>query len=268
MGPDDGRSGINVFTPCGPFGGESGRVLRMLIEAERVALRAVASQAVNGGYVHDRRGGERRTVVEMRSGELGRHEIDDLYDAALTSGLAAAVTVLTGPAREGVVPAAMYRRLARDLGSNGARVVADVSGATLKALDGGVHLLKVSHEELIAAGVADGNGLAATIAAIKRLHGLGFRNVVVSRAHAPALALIDQRVLEVVAPCFEPRDHRGAGDSMTAALAVGVVQDLEPERMLQLAAAAGALNVTRHGLGTGRRRYIEDVAARVCVRAL
>ena len=53
---------------------------------------------------------------------------------------------------------------------------------------------------------------------------------------------------------------------MTAALAVGAAWKLPFEDSLRLAAAAGALNVSRHGLGTGRRDAIEEIAARVDVR--
>lgn len=50
---------------CCALGGEPGRVLRGLIEAEPVTLRAAAGGTPNGVYIHDRRGGERATVVSV-----------------------------------------------------------------------------------------------------------------------------------------------------------------------------------------------------------
>jgi 1-phosphofructokinase len=50
---------------------------------------------------------------------------------------------------------------------------------------------------------------------------------------------------------------------MTAALAVAAARGLAFEDGLRVAAAAAALNVSRHGLGTGRRDSIEDIAGRV-----
>ena len=53
---------------------------------------------------------------------------------------------------------------------------------------------------------------------------------------------------------------------MTAGLAVGCARRLDLEPTLRLAAAAGALKVTRHGLGTGQSDGIEKIAERVEVR--
>jgi 1-phosphofructokinase len=252
---------------CAPLGGETGIVLRTVIEQEGVALKAIPMQGWNGGYVHDRRGGQRQTLAEMRSPSLSRHELDDLYDSVLVAGLDAGVAVLTGPADDRVLPADTYQRLPSDLAGNGVTVVADLSGDVLKAVGPGVAFLKVSHDELIDAGYAGDENAQALAEGARRLKGAcGAENVVVSRADQPALAVLGSRLVEVVTPRFEALDHRGAGDSMTAGLAVGCAKRLDPEAMLRLAAAAGALNVTRRGLGTGNWDDIEKVADLVEIR--
>lgn len=254
---------------CAPLGGETGMVLRTLIEREGLALDAVTTQGWNGGYVQDRRGGERRMIAEVPSPVLTRHELDDLYDATLVAGLAAGVVVLTGPWPVHLVPAHVFKRLPRDLGGNGVAVVADLSGEALKAVEGGVTFLKVSHTELIEAGFCAGDARGEVVAGARRLQEQsGARHLVVSRAHEPALALLEGRLVEVEGPSFQALDHRGGGDSMTAELAVGCARGLAPEEALRLAAAAGAMNVTRHGLGSGRRQSIETIAGRVEVRPL
>jgi 1-phosphofructokinase len=253
---------------CAPLGGETGAVLQTLIQQEGVALKAIPVSGWNGGYVHDRRTGERQTLAAMPSAKLSRHELDDLYDAVLMAGLAAGVAVLTGPAEAQVLPADTYRRLSSDLASNGVAVVADLSGDTLKAVQGGIKFLKVSHLELIAAEYAADDRAASLANGARRLRDAsGAENVIVSRAEQPALAIIEDRLAEIVAPNFEPLDHRGAGDSMSAGLAVGCARHLDWESTLRLAAAAGALNVTRHGLGTGQWDSIEAIAQRVDVRS-
>jgi 1-phosphofructokinase len=254
---------------CAPLGGESGVVLRTLIEQEGIALKAIPVRGWNGGYVHDRRAGERQTLAEMPCARLSRHELDDLYDTVLVAGLDAGVAVLTGPAEPRVLPAETYQRLARDLAGNGASVVADLSGEVLRAVSGGIEFLKVSHIDFIDARYAQDESHQSLAKAARHLkEASGAANVIVSRAEQPALALVEGRLLEVIAPNFQALDHRGAGDSMTAGLAVGCAKGLDPEATLRLAAAAGALNVTRHGLGTGRWDSIEVVAERIDVRPL
>jgi 1-phosphofructokinase len=256
-------------TICGPLGGESGVVVRALIEAEGIKLRAIEAGKWNGGYVHDRRGGDRELLAEMKSPPLNRHEQDDLYGAVLAASFRGGVAVLTGVPQDDIVPPDFYRRLAFDLEANGISVIADLGGAALIGLRGGLHFLKVSHEQLIEAGLCtDGGEVQVRKGLLALRDSTGARNLIVSRADEPALALLNDRLIHVVAPRFDPLDHRGAGDSMTAALAVAKAINLEGEEALRLAAAAGAMNVTRHGLGTGTRDEIQEIAKRVVIREI
>lgn len=79
---------------CGPFGGETGAVLRHLLEASGFRVRAIEMPSANGAYVHDRRDGERRELWKAELGVLGRHELDELYTATLAEGIRASVCVL------------------------------------------------------------------------------------------------------------------------------------------------------------------------------
>ncbi|MGH9037748.1 MAG: 1-phosphofructokinase family hexose kinase [Acidimicrobiia bacterium] len=255
----------------GPFGGETGRVLRALVEAEGFALRAVEMPGNNGAYVHDRRGGERVAVAETPPDPLSRHEVDELYGAALVGGLEAGVCVLGGPGPwdPPIIPADFYGRLARDLRANDVKVVADLSGESLRgALEGGVDVLKVSHQEVTADGWARTGATGDLLEAMARLREEGAARVVLTRAEEPALAWLEERAVEVVPPRLEPLDHRGAGDSMTAGLAAGVARGLGWEEAVRLGAAAGSLNVTRRGLATGDLREIERLAEHIELRAL
>ncbi len=55
---------------------------------------------------------------------------------------------------------------------------------------------------------------------------------------------------------------------MTAGLASGLAMELEVKQALKLAAAAGALNVTRSGLGTGHSDEIEQLSQAIEVRSM
>jgi 1-phosphofructokinase len=257
-------------TLCGSFGGETGVVVRTLIEQEGVAVRGIDAEAENAAYVHDRRDGKRMPVAEMAPAPLSRHEIDELYAVTLVESLEADVCVLGGPSGPDLLPSDTYRRLAADLMRGNKTVVADLSGKPLReALEGGVVALKVSDEELRAEGVTT-DRIEDLVTTMRSLRAAGAEHVVVSRGDQPALAMADgnDRVVEVISPRLEPVDVRGAGDAMTAGLATALARGESWEAALRLGAAAGSLNVARRGLGTGRRQEIERLAAYVQLRPL
>lgn len=255
---------------CTPLGGETGAVIRYLLELEGITVREIQAPSANGAWIQDRRGGERKSIWEGEAGTLGRHEIDELYSATLAGAMAAGVCVIAGAHEtEHVLDDDVYQRLAADLAASGVRVVADLSGPELRAVLGaGIHLVKLSHEELLADGWAEDDSDEGLLAGIARLRTGGATNVVLSRAGAGAIAVVDDETYSVQAPELEVADPRGAGDSMTAALAVAMTRGLTWPDALRLAAAAGGTNVTRHGSGTGRADTIVQLAERVTVSRL
>ncbi len=256
-------------TLCCALGGESGRVLRGLIEAEPLTLRAADAGTPNGVYVHDRRSGQRVEIVSVDSRPLARHAADELYGMALAAGLDADVTMVTGCQPGDVVDANFFRRLVRDLGTNRKVVIADLTGPPLQGtVEGGVALLRLSEEELVREHYAASNATEEVVAGARRLHAAGARRVLVSRGSTPAV-LIDGGAspaqIELVPPVFDALDQSGAGDSMFAATGVGLARGMSMIDALRLGMAAGALNVTRRGLGTGTRDEIERLAGHVTV---
>lgn len=240
-------------TLCASFGGESGRVLRHLIEQnEDVELRGVDRDGDSAVYIHDRRGGERVPVIETHGTPLSRHALDELYGVMLGEAMTSDVALLSGPSSEDALPHDVYRRLAADLRACRCRVIVDLAGARLDAaVSGGVDIVKVSHEELLVDGRITDDDEGQIVTVMRALHRAGADVVVVTRSHRGMLVLDDDCVRRVTAPTMEVVDARGAGDSFTAALAATLARGGDLDEALILGAAAGALNVTRHGLGTG-----------------
>ncbi len=262
--------GVEVSLCCA-LGGESGAVLRALIARENVELLSVDCAASNGVYIHARRGGVREQVARTASKRLSRHEADELYGLALSAGLDANVVLLTGADPSSVLDSEIYRRLAGDLRSNGARVIADLAGAALKAaLAGGIDLLKISEEEVLNEGLAHSASVTDLMEALRRLHESGAQTVLISRAEEPALVLdgASGRYLDLVGPRVEALEPRGTGDSMFAALGASLAGGEELDAALRLAMAAGCLNATRHGLGTGTRQQIQQLSSHIEITEL
>ncbi|MEV4518045.1 PfkB family carbohydrate kinase [Dactylosporangium sp. NPDC049525] len=256
-------------TLCVSVGGEAGDLVGTLMAGLEVTVRTVPRSASSGWYVHDRREGARAEVAQWPGAPLQRHDLDELYTIALAEGLRSDVTILSGPADPSVVDPDVYRRLATDLTGNGIRVVADLSGDHLVAvLRGGASFVKVSHEELLQDGRADADTEDAFVAAGRTLLDDGAGAALVSRAGDPALAFFDGTVQRVHVPSLQIKDHRGAGDSMSAGVAAVLARGGDLSEAIRTGAAAGALNVTRHGLGTGRADAVHELLARVRLESL
>jgi 1-phosphofructokinase len=250
-------------------GGEHGTILRALLQGEPFGTIAVDVTGEGAAYVDDRRGGDRRRIAERPADVLSRHELDDLYGAALSVGLSADSVVLCGTGESPRLPSDLYRRMAHDLRHHGVQVVADLAGGfALAAARGGLDVLKVSVSEAAELGIGAVDTPADLARLAQRLRALGADRVVVSRGDAPALAVDERDVRELEAPQFEEADPPGAGDSMTAALAVGLASGEPWSAVVARAAAAGAANVTRHGLGTSSASEVDVLEPRVRVAPL
>lgn len=256
---------------CCALGGESGAVLRVLIARENVEVLSMECAASNGVYIHARRDGVLEQLARTECKRLSRHEADELYGLALSAALDAGVALLTGVDPPTILDSDIYRRLAGDLRSNQVQVIADLAGPSLQAaLAGGVDVLKISEEEVLAEKLASSAGMDHLLQALDGLHEAGAETVLISRAQEPALVLdgSDRRYLELTGPRVEALEPRGTGDSMFAALGASLAGGQQLEVALRLAMAAGCLNATRHGLGTGARQQIQQLSSHIEIREL
>lgn len=251
-------------TVCAPLGGTLGDAVQRMTDTSGLTIRGIGSGAINGAYVFDLRGEDRETLAYQPPSALSRHELDDLYGTVLVDALDSDVLVVTGAEPSSVVPSSFFRRLVSDVRSAGKPVVADLSGSAAKAAaETGLTVLKMSDEEMLDAGLVASKDVAELQEAADRIVAGGVEAMVVSRAEEPALLVTAHHMRSLTGPVVTPLDHRGAGDSMTAGIAVGLGRGLSIEEAVRLGAAAGALNVTRRGLGTGRREQIERFAERI-----
>lgn len=251
---------------CAPFGGQTGGILPRLLGETGADIRATPLRHGNTAAVRDRRGDSVEVLASTTQHALTSHELDEFYDMTLAAAPLASAAVLCG-SEPPVVPADTYRRLSSDLQELGVLTITDLHGEPLqRALEGGVSVVKIADDELIEDGLADSDAPDDLIKAMHTLVESGCRQVIVSRAAEPALAMVGGEVIQVHAPRFQAVDPRGSGDSMTASIAAELAAGSSWEDALRLAAAAGAVNVTRHGIATSRRGHIEGIVEHVDIR--
>ncbi len=254
---------------CGFIGGESGAVLWPLLERLPIELRLVETGAASGAYLHDRRGGERVPIAQSAAMPPSRHEIDELFSSTVAAALDSAVLAMCGPFPGESLPLELYGSLVADVKANGTPVVVDLSPPRLdSALEGGPDLVKINDWELarFVEGPVDTDERMR--GAAQRLLEAGAGAAIVTRAEAPAMVLRGDDAWELVPPRFERGAREGCGDSMMGGLAACMAVGLEWEETLRTGAAAGAANFLRHGLGSGSRKVVEDLARKVELRRL
>ncbi len=249
---------------CGFIGGETGAVLRPLIEELPGKLRMIETAGPSGCYVNDRRGGERELISLAASPPPSRHEVDDLFSATCAAALDAGVLAVCNPYPAETLPLGIYGSLVADVRENGAQVLVDLSSPRLdSALEGSPDLVKLNDWEL-AEFVSGPVGTDAELrSAAGELRRRGAGAVVVTRAERPALVLHGDGAWWLTPPHFDRGAREGCGDSMMGAIAACFAEGREWQEALVTGAAAGAANFLRHGLGTGASSVVEDLARRV-----
>jgi 1-phosphofructokinase len=254
---------------CGFIGGETGDVLRPLLEQMPIGLSLVETAEASGSYVQDRRSGEREPVAQSAAMPASRHEVDDLFSVACAAALDADVLAVCGPYPDNALPLEIYGKLVADVGANGTPSLVDLSPPRLdSALEGKPELVKINDWQL-ASYVSDSvDGEARLRAAAERLLEAGAETAIVTRAEEPAMVLRGDEAWTLIPPRFERGAREGCGDSMMGALAACMAQGLEWEETLRVGAAAGAANFLRNGLGSANRDTVAKLARRVELRAL
>lgn len=254
---------------CAPLGGELGGTLAQMLRSANIAVKDVGTGIATGAQVVDLRGEKRHELATMVPAPLGRHELDDFYGMALVDALESDVLIVTGVNPPELVPASFFARLVADVRAAGHTVVADLSGAAAAAVvPERPSVLKMSHEEVLADGLAASDSLGDLLVGARRIVADGVEALVVSRAADPSLLVTSAGAWLVSGPSVRAVQPAGAGDSMTAGIAVGLARGMSIADAVCLGAAAGALNVARRGLGSGRREQIERLAAQITVEPI
>ncbi len=254
---------------CGFIGGETGTVLRPLLDQMDAELRLVGTVEGSGSYLHDRRGGEREPIAQSAALPPSRHEVDELFSTTVAAALDAGALALCGPYPGEALPLEIYGNLVADVRANGTPVVVDLSPPRLdSALEGEPELIKINDWELAKYVEGPVNGQERMLAAARRLLEKGAGAAIITRAEEPAMVVRGSEAWELVPPRFERGAREGCGDSMMGGLAACMAQGLGWEETLRTSAAAGAANFLRRGLGSGSRSVIEDLAGKIELRRL
>ena len=131
--------------------------------------------------------------------------------------------------------------------------VSAAKGARLRPILSRVHTLKANRLEAEAL-----TGFARPLDCAQALLDAGVKRAVITLGAEGVLCAEDKRILRVPAVSTRAVDATGAGDSMTAALAVGLAAGLSMEACARLGAEAAAITISCPGSVTEKLRVLAN----------
>jgi len=186
-------------------------------------------------------------------------------EARLASG---DIVVLSGSLPPGLATDA-YALLARRAREKGARVVADTSDAALRAvLESGVDAAKPNGRELAALTGRPVRTLEELLAAAAQCRAMGTETVLATLGEQGAVLLRGDGAWAAASPPVMTRCTTGAGDAVTAVLALGLARGASPEELLAFAVACGSANVMTEGTEPANGMEVSALLSRVQTRRL
>ncbi|MFE3055911.1 1-phosphofructokinase family hexose kinase [Nocardia sp. NPDC059239] len=267
---DPGGGGINAartiaalgepVTAIFPAGGPSGRQLEELVRDAGVPMRSIP---ISG---HTR---ENLAVTDNGSGDQFRFvfpgprvtapELHLCLSEIERAAVGSRYVVASGSLPPGV-PDDLYQTLADLLRDLGVRLILDTSGAALRAVRYGVHLLKPSVRELAELTGHPLPDRKSQLAAARELILAGVCEIVVVSLGASG-ALAVTRYDDEWFPSLEVtvRSGIGAGDAMVGAMTVGLARGYPLDEAVRLGIAAATAALTTPGTRPGHPARIAEL---------
>lgn len=255
-----GADAVAVF----PAGGAIGDQLQQLIEAEAVPTSIVRiAGRTRESFVID----ETETGLQYRfvfpGPSLSTEEQARILDCLRSLPRRPSCMVVSGSLPKGIPPD--FFATLRDLSSSlGTRLLLDMPGDQLSDSAGpGVYLMKPNRKELqVAIGRELTNEQDELDAAMDLIERGWAEIVVVSLGDRGALLVTAGEAERLPSIPIEVCSAVGAGDSMVAGIAVGLVHGLSIRDAVRLGAAAGTAALTTPGTELARREDIERLYGR------
>jgi 1-phosphofructokinase family hexose kinase len=236
---------------CAPLGGLTGQLVAQL----------AAEEGFDGWWSWHHSGetrtcvlivdphGSDATVVNEHGVTLSSDDWRDFAQTLLEAAQEATYVTISGSLPPGVPPAALADLIPR-LTERGCRVLVDTSGPALTAaLDATPYAVKVNESELATALQQPVNDIAQAVSALAAVRARGVALAVVSLGADGALAAGDAGVCHVRPPACAIVSSVGAGDSLLAGLATGLLRGLPLNEALRLGVACGTADALTIGGG-------------------
>ena len=255
---DAGGKGINVSKVIKSLGGKS-RAMGILSGKSGLFIKEYLDDIkIMNDFIFTE--GETRTNIKVvdpinhtntdinESGpEVSQKELNKLSDKVFSNVNSEDIIILSGSVPSNV-DKKIYGEWIAKAKEKGAKTILDADGELLKSgILSGPYLIKPNIDELEGMFNKKINGISETTEVAKSLLDYGINIVAVSMGSEGALFVSKESSIYAHGLKVKVKSTVGAGDSMVAALAFAITQDLSFEATVKLAVATGAANVMTSG---------------------
>lgn len=270
-----GGKGLNVarvISLCGKqvlasglAGGHNGRLLKDLLERDNIPFQFVEYQGETRSCINIITPDSKSTEFLEPGCEVAKETGEEFLKLFKKLIGKSEVITISGSLPKGLNPD-IYKDMVELVKRDGKKVVLDTSGSgLLEGILGLPDMIKPNQQEmeaLCSVKISDKNQM---LDAAKMLHGRGISYVVVSLGKDGAVLVCRQGVYHGRPPKLKVVNTVGCGDSMVAALAIGLEQDMGPEELLKYAVAVSAANALSPETGNFKTKDLEEIYPRVII---
>lgn len=273
-----GGKGVNVtkvlnqfgaeVTATGFLGGYTGEFIedalhKMNVRTAFTAIRGTTRSNMNiigdDGYV---------TELLEPGPHVAAFEKDQFLDGLKELIKESECVVMSGSLTDGL-PEDFYAKMIEMCHEAGVKVFLDTSGEALKkGIEKKPYCIKPNRKELEYIAGRKLSTEAEVIQASYNLVRMGIEKVVVSMGEKGLLEVQKKKVIKAVPPRIKAVNTVGSGDSVVAALVLGMIQGLSDEDTMQLAAGISAANATTLESGMIPRDTMEELIKNVVIVTL
>lgn len=266
---DPGGGGINVARVAArlgadaiaifPAGGSTGDHLRLLLDQEAVHsdMLPISGWTRESIVVNELSTGLQYRMV-FPGPDLTPDDQNGLLERVRAASANAAFLVLSGSIPRGMTPE-FFAQLRRSCVASRTKLIVDTSGAGLRMAAGaGVYLLKPNREELSEAVGKVLQNEQDEVDAAKGLISQNWAEIVLVSLGPGGALLVSASSEERIPPVpVQARSAVGAGDSMVAAIVVGLTRGFTLSEAVRLGVAAGAAALMTAGTELARKDDVD-----------
>lgn len=250
-------------------GGFTGRKLKHLLAEEGMPNIAIPiSGELRTNYTLAERRGRRSTRVFEPGPEVTPAEADVIEATVVRLAAQADVLVLAGSVPCSLLDG-LYARVISKTRAKGVKTIVDARNHALRlAIRQAPYLVRLNAAEAAEITEQQVNDPETALRAASKLRELGAEFVVVSLGVHGAVLTGQPGSWHAPAPRVETASPVGSGDSMAAAIALGIARHWPPVEWLRWGVAAGAANATTWLPGICTRETVERLHSQVAATEL